>query len=609
MTDDTDELPEAREAVDAPVGRDGTPALGSPRLPQPGSQPLGWPLVERRRSSRTPPDGVERRSARSSSGPLVHTLTAAPLWPFRLAALAGALFRTAPGFELRDWPIGLAAIVMITYTAAVWHQPIPYRDDARVRMRIVVEQAGNVTAILVSGAWASPFVLFLVPTGMLAGFAAGGMYSATISAVAVAAIAVQHVPGVGVRSGLQDSALWAGLLGMVAFTSGLAHRAAHDAARQQQVALDRVSRLAEANSLLFSLQRVAQTLPASLDYDEVLDSTVGRLRTMVRHDALAVYLVEPTTRRAVPARTNGVQHPQAFSLDRLPPGLHAAVGSPKTVRLDEIPPGGGVTPHARSGLYSALRARGALVGVVVVECNEPAAFGQQQSEVVHGLSEPFGIAIDNARMFLRIRTLAADEERSRIARDLHDHVGSSLALIGFEVDRALAVADDHGDVAPVLRELRSQVSTVVTEVRDTLYDLRTEVTDTRDLAATTAEFLQRVEQRSGIRTRCDVRIPARVPLVAERELWQIVREAILNAERHSKARHLMVAARQVGTEVTITVRDDGVGLDATSARPDSYGLVGMRERAHRLDAELSLRSLETGGTEMTLEFTTEGSTT
>jgi signal transduction histidine kinase len=51
-----------------------------------------------------------------------------------------------------------------------------------------------------------------------------------------------------------------------------------------------------------------------------------------------------------------------------------------------------------------------------------------------------------------------------------------------------------------------------------------------------------------------------------------------------------------------SVRDDGVGLDATRARPDSYGMTGMRERAHRLDAELSVRTLDTGGTEMRIEL-------
>ena len=134
------------------------------------------------------------------------------------------------------------------------------------------------------------------------------------------------------------------------------------------------------------------------------------------------------------------------------------------------------------GLYAALRARGALVGLIAVEADQPDSFGQQQAEIVHGLTEPFGIAIDNARMFGRIRTLAADEERSRIARDLHDHIGSSLAMIGYEVDRARSIAADGGEIVPVLEDLRSQVTAVVSDVRDTLFDLRTEVTDTYDLA-------------------------------------------------------------------------------------------------------------------------------
>ncbi|MBU6317781.1 MAG: hypothetical protein KGR47_14805, partial [Acidobacteria bacterium] len=139
--------------------------------------------------------------------------------------------------------------------------------------------------------------------------------------------------------------------------------------------------------------------------------------------------------------------------------------------------------------------------------------------------------------------------------------------------------------------------------RDTLYDLRTDVTDARDLADTVREFLGRVEQRSGITTTCTLSLGARMPLVLEREAWQIVREAVVNAERHSKATNISVTGSRDGDNVTLVVRDNGVGLAATKARPDSYGLTGMRERATRLDADLRLRSHPEGGTEMRLEFT------
>ncbi len=588
MADDTDEL------------------TGSFETPEVDPTSVGWPLVERRGGSRTPPGGIDRRAHAQPLSSIPPTLSAAPLWPFRVAALVGAFIRAQPDFSWNNWSLAAIVACATVFTAAACRRPVAYRNDPKTRLRVVIELAVVVAAVLLSGAWASPFVLFLVPTGMLAGFAAGGVFSAQLAVAAVAVITVQHVPNVGVRQGLQDGALWVGLLGLVAFTSGLAHRAAHDAARQQQVALDRVSRLAEANSLLFALQRVAQTLPASLDIEEVLDSTIGRLRSMVRHDQLVVYLVDLATRRVTPVRTHGIDSARTYPLDRLPSGLRQSAESLKTIRIDALNELQGVSPKAKCGLYAALRARGALIGFIAVESSASGTFGQQQAEIVHGLTEPFGIAIDNARMFRRIRTLAADEERSRIARELHDHVGSSLAMIGFEVDRALSVAADGGETEPVLRELRQQVSAVVRDVRDTLYDLRTEITDSRDLGATVAEFLQRVGARSEMQTRTDIRLTERLPLFMERELWQIIREAILNAERHSKGTHLLVTGRQSGAALHFAIRDDGVGLDATNARADSYGLVGMHERANRLDADLTMQSLTTGGTEVRLDLILEG---
>ena len=568
--------------------------------------PLSWPLVERRKIQAPPPGGVERRSARQPAAPPpIPSLTAAPLWPFRLAALAGAIISSRHEYHWDNWRLIAATVVVSVYALVTCVRPVPYRDDRTVRLRIIAEQALHLIVVLATGAWSSKFALCLIPTGMLAGFAAGGLFSAELAVAAIAAVTAKQVDTAGFVDGTRDGLLWAGLLGLVAFTSGLTHRAGLEAARQQQLALDRVSRLAEANSLLFSLQRVAQTLPASLDLDDVLDSTVQRMQAMVRHDALSVFLVNATDRAVEPIRAIGFTPPPSFQLDRLPEGLKAAMDSPRTVRIDDLSFRGGVSASARSGLYAALRARGALVGLIAVEADQPDAFGQQQAEIVHGLTEPFGIAIDNARMFGRIRTLAADEERSRIARDLHDHIGSSLAMIGYEIDRAQSIASDGGQIVPVLEDLRKQVTAVVSDVRDTLFDLRTEVTDTYDLAAIVRDFLVRVQQRTGIVTDHDVKIAGRLPLMQEREMWQIAREAITNVERHSQAQHLTVTVNETTSSASISVRDDGVGLGVHTSRADSYGIIGMRERAARIGAELSIRPSVRGGTEIQVHLRTD----
>jgi signal transduction histidine kinase len=576
---------------------------GSPGLPADAAPtPIGWPLVERRGSTAAiPPHGVERRLPHQPDAGPSPTLTTAPLWPFRLAALFGATFRALSDDHLTNPTVVVATATYAIYTAITCVRPIPYRDDSRVRAMIAFEQVLCTVLILTTGAWSSPFALCLVPAGMLAGFAAGWLFSSELAACAIATVTLQAVIADGVGAALQAAAVWTALLGMVAFTSGLAHRSALDSARQQRLAQDRVSMLAEANSLLFALQRIAQTLPASLDLDEVLDSTVSRVDGLMDSDLVVIMLFDRSG-VATAIRMRGLERLPEFPFDELPGALRDAVGSPRPVRREQVAPGEALSERSASGLYAALRARGALVGLLVVESERAGAFDQRQVELVHGLTEPFGIAIDNARMFRQIRTMAADEERSRIARDLHDHIGSSLAAIGFEVDRAVALSHDPGKVDPVLRELRSQVSAVVSDVRETLYDLRSELSEDKDLERLLDDYLPRVQLRSGIECTHSATIAGRLPLMLEREVWQIMREAMINVERHSRARHLHVVVHETADHVTAAVRDDGVGIGGTPTRPDSYGMVGMRERAANIGATLTARRHESGGTEIRVDM-------
>jgi len=567
--------------------------------------PVGWPLVERRRggaSSVAPPHGVERRS-RPSTDPTAGapTLTTAPLWPFRLAALFGATFQAVNKDDLNHVAIVVATAVYATYTAITCLRPIPYRNDARVRAMIAFEEVLCTALIFATGAWSSPFALCLVPAGMLAGFAAGWLFSVELAACAIVSITLQDIAVHGAEASLKDVAVWSALLGLVAFTSGLAHRSALDSARQQRLAQDRVSMLAEANSLLFALQRVAQTLPASLDLDEVLESTIARVDGLMDSDAVVVMLFDRSG-VATPIRMRGRDSQAELPFDELPAALREAVTSPRPVRRDQSGPGEALSDSSRSGIYAALRARGTLVGLLAIEADRPFAFDPRHVELVHGLTEPFGIAIDNARLFRQIRTMAADEERSRIARDLHDHIGSSLATIGFEVDRAVALSHDAAKVEPVLRELRVQVSGVVSEVRETLYDLRTELTEDKDLGTILNDYLPRVQLRSGIEATHQVSIDGRLPLGHEREVWQILREAITNVERHSEAKHVHVAVDESDHHLVALVRDDGVGIGRTPVRTDSYGMTGMRERATNIGATLVARRHDAGGTEIRVDM-------
>lgn len=440
--------------------------------------------------------------------------------------------------------------------------------------------------------------LCLIPTAMVAGFAAGAMFAAELAAASFAVITVQHLTDIGAANGFQDALLWAGLLGVVAFTSGLSQRATIDAARQKELALVRVSRLAEANSLLFALQRVAQSMPASLDLDDVVDSTIKRVQSLVPSESISLHLANDTDHKLELFRSVGSLVQTDVRLDDPPAIIRSAIDAPRTVRVARITPGSGLSTGAQSGIYAALRARGRLIGLLAVESDAPDAHTQQHSEILHGLAEAFGIAIDNARLFRQIRSASANEERGRIARDLHDQVGSSLAFLGFEVDRAQELAARGHQMEPVLVELRGHLTTVINDIRETLHDLRTDVTEDRDLPTTLRHHLARVTDRRDLQSKLelDVREDARPTRNTERELWQIALEAITNVEKHARANLVTVRYSARPGHASLSVRDDGIGLNTGAGRADRYGMIGMRERAEAIGAVLRVESPPAGGT-------------
>jgi signal transduction histidine kinase len=259
----------------------------------------------------------------------------------------------------------------------------------------------------------------------------------------------------------------------------------------------------------------------------------------------------------------------------------------------------GLATETKSAIFLPLWARDRTIGLIAVEHRTPGHFGINEMQLGEEVAAQAALAIDNARWFSRLRTIGADEERTRIARDLHDRVGQSLAFVSFELDRiSRQLPGVDGNTKDELTQLRDEVRKVVTEVRDTLYDLRTDVSERKDLVAILGEFLDRVGERTGIEVRFNHAGDRRLPVRQERELWRIAQEAVTNACRHSGAATIKVGWRCDDAGAVLEVRDDGkgVGDGPVPHRPDSYGILGMRERSAALGGRLEISSPPTGGT-------------
>jgi len=518
-------------------------------------------------------------------------------WGMTVVSLALA----ADAFLNSDMTIVTWCFVVVSYTVIRTISPIRYRGNIFSLLQVFAEIALHVAAVASTGFWDSPFVFSLITAIVVAGFARGFGFGLRISigaslAVSLAEASRPEFTSQDLRLALQ----WSTVMLLVGVVAGYARRISGEADRQHSLALNRLDRLSDANALLFSLHRIAQTLPASLDLGDVLDTTVGRLRGLIDFDAVAILVFDDTDASWQVVRREGSTLPSRLGPTELPAPLMKSMTDNRMVEVADLsrPNGPGISPNSSSGIYSVLPARGSVIGLLAVESRRPAAFSRRDIELLKGFVEPAALAIDNARWFGRLRTVGADEERTRIARDLHDNIGQSLAYLAFELDRIVGRVDRGEEVGESLGQLRSDLRGVIGEVRDTLYDLRTDVSEVQEIGEVLEQFASRLMERSDL----DIRVYAdrdgqRLPLLQERELWRIAQEALVNVQRHSGAKGAAVRWRCDGEAAALEIADDGRGFPKGKAgRLDSYGIMGMRERASSIGATLEIHSEEGKGT-------------
>ena len=500
----------------------------------------------------------------------------------------------------QDWLLAMWCVIIVCYTVLRTVQPLRYRSDIRSLVGVIAEVVLYVVALTTTGYWESPFIFTLLTAITVAGFARGFGFALRVGIVSALAVTIPYLMPDPTQAKIITSGEWSLVLLLVALIAGYARRISGEADLQHTLALDRMGRLADANALLFSLHRVTQTLPASLDLDDVLSTTMGRLRGLFEFDAATVLAFDDTDGDwEVLRREGGTRLPHKLRDNDLPPPLRRAVTEESVITVTDLTSGGGpgLNPKADSGMYAVLPARGSIIGLLAVESQGARRFTSRDTELLSGFVEPVALAIDNARWFGRLRTVGADEERTRIARDLHDRIGQSLAYLAFELDRIVTNEGKGDQVGPALEQLRDDVRGVIREVRDTLYDLRTDVSDSQDMASTLDGYVHRIRDRSGIEIELYCDRDARLPILQEREMWRIAQEALTNVERHSQATQTRVLWRCNGESAALEITDNGEGFPIGRAgRLDSYGILGMRERASSIGATLEVTSQPGKGT-------------
>jgi two-component system sensor histidine kinase UhpB len=199
------------------------------------------------------------------------------------------------------------------------------------------------------------------------------------------------------------------------------------------------------------------------------------------------------------------------------------------------------------------------------------------------------------RMVLR----AQEEERRRLARDLHDEVNQALTAILLRLEALNQAAPP--ELGEELAELKRLVNQAMEELLQLARQLRPTALDDHGLVSAIKSQLRRFETQTGIEADLETRgEPQELETDRAIAVYRIVQEALANVARHAGAQRVQVELETNGSGILLTVRDDGRGFEP-DAQSDGLGLDGMAERARLVGGDLGIDSRPGGGTTLTLE--------
>lgn len=201
--------------------------------------------------------------------------------------------------------------------------------------------------------------------------------------------------------------------------------------------------------------------------------------------------------------------------------------------------------------------------------------------------------------------VAREQEKARIARELHDELGQALTMLQMDVAWCKArLPGEPPELAARLERMEQLLKTTVAATRRIAADLRPLMLDDLGLVPAVEWLVENFTQRTGVPCTLAIADPElELPGMHSNAVFRIVQEALTNAAKHARASRVEVSIGRDGDGVVVRVRDDGKGFSPADPRkPQSFGLVGLRERASLLRGEARIASGEGAGTTVEVRF-------
>ena len=377
---------------------------------------------------------------------------------------------------------------------------------------------------------------------------------------------------------------------------------------------------------LIILSRLSTTLYRAGNVHDLLEDVLERAGDLLQLHTGWVFLHRPGTEayelaaayhlpRALEADGRGAMRGSCRCLDLL--AGHQLTEPVNIVDCMRLERAGTIAQHASV----PLRTSTGIAGLMNLVLPAGRVFGHRELALMATVGGEVGLAIEKTQLLeelavkerirgeliKRLLTVQEDERR-RIARELHDETGQSLSALIVNLDMVRESVEDQPQTSEALDRLKGLAETTLEEVRKLIYDLRPTVLDDLGLTAALRWYAHAQLEPRGIEVAFNVRLgDTRLDTVIETTLFRIAQEAMWNIVKHSGATRVELELDRVPAGVRLKVRDNGRGFLPEGQRAfdplrGGLGLGGMRERAALIGGSVSIWSSEGHGTEVVAEL-------
>ncbi len=257
--------------------------------------------------------------------------------------------------------------------------------------------------------------------------------------------------------------------------------------------------------------------------------------------------------------------------------------------------------QVRSWLGVPLVVRNETIGFLTISAPQPRQFRQEHVDLAMAFAAQVSVAFENAELVQQAQSVAANEERQRLARELHDSVSQALygIALGARTARTQLDRDATAAVEPIDYVL-SLAEAGLAEMRALIFELRPESLANEGLVAALEKQVAATRARYGLTIELATEGEPDLPIRAKEAFYRIAQEALHNVVKHARATRVRVALGGSSARTELTVEDNGDGFDTRAEFPGHLGLQSMRERAGSIGAAVDVSSQPGTGTTVRL---------